>query len=204
MRSADPPGGSAPGASPPERPGFRQVGEEVAFRGFLLSVVEGHFVAPDGAPFERDIVRHPGAVAIVPVTAEGAVVLLRQYRGAVDRWILEIPAGTRDVDGEPTEVTTARELAEEAGYAADQLTLLAVILNSPGFCDESTWVYLATGLHAVEPARDGFEEQHLSVEEIPLDDFDAMVDDGTIADAQTILGVGLARRRLVASGAPPA
>jgi ADP-ribose pyrophosphatase len=179
------------------------VGEDVAFTGFLLSVVEGKFLAPDGSAFERDIVRHPGAVAIVPVTSDGEVVLLHQYRGAVDRFILEIPAGTRDVDGESTEATAARELAEEAGYAADRLTLLAVILNSPGFCDEATWIYLATGLHAVPPARDGFEERYLTVREVPLDDFDAMVDDGSIVDAQTILGVGLARRRLLASGGTP-
>jgi ADP-ribose pyrophosphatase len=172
------------------------MGEDVAFRGFLLDVVEGHFLAPDGTPFDRDIVRHPGAVAIVPVTADGAVVLLHQYRGAVDRFILEIPAGTRDVEGEPTEVTAARELAEEAGFAATQLTLLAVILNTPGFCDEATWIYLATGLHPVPPARDGFEERYITVREVPLDDFDAMVDDGSIVDAQTILGVGLARRHL--------
>jgi 8-oxo-dGTP pyrophosphatase MutT (NUDIX family) len=177
------------------------VGEEVAFRGFLFSVVDGRFLAPDGTPFERDIVRHPGAVAIVPVTAEGGVVLLHQYRGAVDRFILEIPAGTRDVDGEPTEVTAARELAEEAGFAAGQLTLLAVILNTPGFCDEATWIYLATELRPVPPAREGFEERYLTVREVPLDEFDAMVDDGSIVDAQTILGVGLARRRL-ANGAP--
>ncbi len=180
------------------------MGEDVAFRGFLLSVVEGRFRAPDGTPFERDIVRHPGAVAIVPVTAANAVVLLHQYRGAVDRWILEIPAGTRDVDGEPPEVTAARELAEEAGYAAGELTLLAVILNTPGFCDEATWIYLATGLRAVPPARDGFEERYITVREVPLEEFDAMVDDGSIVDAQTILGVGLARRRLLAAGATPA
>jgi 8-oxo-dGTP pyrophosphatase MutT (NUDIX family) len=201
--SAEPPGGSPTEESAPGRAGFRQVGEDVAFEGFLLSVVQGRFLAPDDRPFKRDIIRHPGAVAIVPVTEDGEVVLLHQYRGAVDRWIFEIPAGTRDVDGEPTEGTAARELAEEAGYAADRLTLLAVILNSPGFCDEATWIYLATGLRAVPPARDGFEEHYLSVVEVPFDQFDAMVDDGSIADAQTILGVGLARRRLAASGDTP-
>jgi len=184
---------------PPER-GFRQLGEEVAFRGFLLDVVEGTFEAPDGTRFERDIVRHPGAVAVVAVNADGAVVLVHQYRGAVDRWILEIPAGTRDVDGEPPEETAQRELAEEAGFRADRLVFLAEILNSPGFCDESTGIYLATGLHAVPDHRDGVEERHLTVVEVPLGDIDAMVDDGSIVDAQTILGVGLARRRLAEGG----
>jgi ADP-ribose pyrophosphatase len=178
------------------------VGEEVAFSGFLLAVVEGRFVAPDGTEFQRDIVRHPGAVAVVPVTDHGAVILLRQYRAAVDHFILEIPAGTRDVAGEPTEVTAARELEEESGYGADRLTFLAEILNTPGFCDESTWIYLATGLHAVPDGRHGVEEEYLSVVEVPLDEFDAMVDEGAIKDAQTILGVGLARRRLADTGVP--
>jgi 8-oxo-dGTP pyrophosphatase MutT (NUDIX family) len=178
--------------------GFRPVSEEVTFRGYLLTVVEGTFEAPDGTRFERDIVRHPGAVAVVALTDGGGVVLVRQYRAAVDRWILEIPAGTRDVADEPAEETARRELAEEAGYAADRLTFLAEILNTPGFCDESTCVYLATGLRRVAPARHGVEEDHLTVEEVDLEHFDAMVDEGAVVDAQTILGVGLARRRLAA------
>ena len=179
---------------------FRQIGEQEVFRGFLLSVVDAAFEAPDGSRFERDIVRHPGAVAVVPITDGGEVVLLRQYRGTVDRWILEIPAGTRDVDGEPVEETAARELAEEAGYAAGRLEPLAEILNTPGFCDEATSIFLATGLRPVPPGREGAEERFLEVEQIPLGQFDAMVDEGKIVDAQTILGVGLARRRLAESG----
>ena len=72
-------------------------------------------VDPDGEPFERFIVHHPGAVAIVPVDADRRVTLVRQYRAAVDRMVLEAPAGTCDVDGEPPEATARRELAEEAG-----------------------------------------------------------------------------------------
>ena len=179
------------------------MGERAVFDGFLLSVVEGTFEAPDGSRFERDIVRHPGAVAVVPLTDRGGVVLVRQYRGTVDRWILEIPAGTRDVDGEPPERTAARELAEEAGYAAEQLEFLAEILNTPGFCDEATSLYLATGLRPVPPEREGVEERYLEVVEVPLEGFDALVDEGAIVDAQTILGVGLARRRLHETGRTP-
>ena len=82
-------------------------------------------------------------------------------------------------------------------------TLLAVILNTPGFCDEATWVYLATGLRRCRPARDGFEERILRSRRCRSHDFDAMVDDGTIVDAQTILGVGLARRPAGRPGARP-
>ena len=114
----------------------------------------------------------------------------------MDGWLLEIPAGTRDVDGEPSEETARRELAEEVGLAADRLERLVRTANTPGFCDEFTDIYLATGLRPVASDRQGAEERFMEVVEVPLDRFDPMVDDGSIVDAQTILGVGLARRRL--------
>jgi ADP-ribose pyrophosphatase len=161
-------------------------------------MVRATFVDPDGTPFERDIVRHPGAVAVVAVTDDDAVVLVRQYRPAVERWLYEIPAGTCDVAGEAPEVTAGRELAEETGRSAGALRLLTRCLNTPGFCDEVTTIYLATGLARVDDDRQGIEERFLTVEELPLDRFDDLVDDGTIVDAATILGVGLARRHLAA------
>jgi 8-oxo-dGTP pyrophosphatase MutT (NUDIX family) len=121
---------------------------------------------------------------------------VHQYRPALDGWILEVPAGTCDVEGEPDDVTARRELAEEVGYAAAELDLLARCAVTPGFCDEFTSVYLATGLTPVPTDRQGIEERHMRVEPIPLARFDQLVDDGAIVDATTILGVGLARRRL--------
>ena len=184
---------------------FRRLGEHELYRGPLITVARGTFEAPDGSTFQRDVVHHPGAVSVVPVLGaeSGEVLLVRQYRAPVDRVVLEIPAGKRDVAAERPTDTARRELIEEVGQRAGRLELLAEFYNSPGFCDEATWIYLATGLHAVPPARDGFEERYLTVREVPLDDFDAMVDDGSIVDAQTILGVGLARRRLLASGGTP-
>ena len=142
------------------------------------------------------MVRHPGAVAVVAISDDRSVVLVRQYRPALDQWILEIPAGTCDVAGEEAEVTARRELAEEVGYAADRLELLTRCAITPGFCDELSRVYLATGLHRVPLDRRGIEERYMRLEHVPLSRFDAMVDDGTVIDATTILGVGLARRRL--------
>ncbi len=184
----------SPSGSP--EPTFSQVGERVAYHGWFISVSKATFRGPGGATFERDVVRHPGAVAIVPVTAEGSVVLVRQYRPAVDRELLEVPAGTCDVVGEPRQRTAHRELGEEAGLAAASLEHLATCLNTPGFCDESTTIYLATDLHAVERDPQGVEEGELRVEEIPLRRFDVLVDRGVVVDAVTVLGVGLARRRL--------
>lgn len=175
--------------------GFRFRGETTRSDGWRIRLVTATFESPDGEKFTRDVVRHPGAVAIVPVTDEGSVVLVRQYRGPVDRELLEIPAGTRDVPGEPAEGTAARELQEETGLRADRLERLCTFYNSPGFCDEETVLFLATGLHEVPDGRDGVEERHMVREEIMLDDVDALIATGTV-DGQTVLGLLLARDRL--------
>jgi 8-oxo-dGTP pyrophosphatase MutT (NUDIX family) len=156
-------------------------------------VVKATFEAPDGTEFTRDVVRHPGAVAVVPVTDDGRVLLVRQYRGPVDRELLEIPAGTRDVDGEPPEQTARRELTEEVGVRADELRLLATVLNSPGFCDEETLIFLATGLEPGELARHGEEERFMKVVEVSLGEVDGLISSGRLIDAQSVLGLVLAR-----------
>jgi len=192
--SAEPAGPDTAGAD--DLPLFRSTGETLIHQGWVVALYRGEFVDPAGARFERDIVRHPGAVAVVAVTDQGSVVLVHQYRPAVDRWLLEVPAGICDVAGEERAATARRELAEEAGYAASDLTLLTHCLLTPGFCDEVSSVYLATGLRPVPLDRQGIEEGSMRVVEVPLSNFDAMVDDGSIVDATTILGVGLARRRM--------
>lgn len=181
---------------PRDLPPFRPISESVVHRGWLVTFNRARFVDPDGVAFDRDIVRHPGAVAMVAITDSDTVILVHQYRPALDRWLLEIPAGTCDVDGEPDEVTARRELAEEAGMSAGSLTLLARCAITPGFCDEISSVYLCTDLAPVPVDRQGTEERFMRVEEVPLSEFDTMVDAGTIVDATTILGVALARRHL--------
>jgi ADP-ribose pyrophosphatase len=159
-------------------------------------MVTARFADPAGEEFTRDVVRHPGAVAVVPVTEAGGVLLLRQYRGSLDREVLEIPAGTRDVEGEPAEVTARRELEEEAGVRARTMRHLVSTANTPGVCDEMTEVYLATGLEAVPTDRHGAEELAIEVVEVALADADDMIASGEIFDAQTIIGLLLARRAL--------
>ena len=198
MPSADPAGsaGGAPPGPDADLPRFAAIGEEVVHRGRIITVTRSRFVDPDGRAFERDVVRHPGAVAMVAVTGADAVVLVHQYRPAVDRWLLEIPAGTSDVEGEDPAEAARRELAEEAGYAAEEMTLLTRCAITPGFCDEFSSVFACTGLTPVPVDRQGTEERFMRIEEVPLSRFDGLVDAGLIVDATTILGVGLARRRL--------
>lgn len=176
--------------------GFEKLSEEERTRGWRFTVARARFRAPDGTDFERDIVHHPGAVAVVPLHDDGSVTLLRQYRAALEADLLEIPAGIRDVEGEDDATTAARELAEEAGLAAGRLEPLIGFHNSPGFCDESVAVFLATELRPVADDRQGVEEQVMTIERMPLAEALDQIDEGRITDAKTIIGLqAVARRR---------
>jgi ADP-ribose pyrophosphatase len=176
---------------------FRRLAERELYRGPLISVANGTFEAPSGERFDRDIVHHPGAVSVVPLLADGrTVVLVRQYRAAVDRELLEIPAGKRDVAGEPPAATAARELEEEIGMRAGRLTKLAEFFNSPGFCDEHSTVFLAHELSEVTASAQGVEEQHMTVERIDLAVIGDLIAAGDLIDAKSIIGLCLARQLL--------
>jgi len=177
-------------------PGFRRVSEEELLRAWLFRVDRFHLLDPDDKPFDRFVIRHPGAVTIVPVHDDGTVTLVRQYRAPVDTLVLEIPAGTRDKDGESPEATARRELAEEAGLEATYWELLLGTWNSPGISDQQTLIYLATGLSSIPARPDGVEEGYMTVETIHLDDVDALVAAGSLKDETTVLGLYLARQRL--------
>jgi ADP-ribose pyrophosphatase len=182
---------------------FRRLAETEVHRGHIWRVVVADFEAPDGARFERDIVRSPGAVAVVPVTFDASgramVTLMRQYRAAFERDLLEVPAGMRDVPGEPAEETGRRELIEEVGLAAGEMELLTEMIQSPGMSDSVCAIYLATGCRPVERSVHGPEEQYSEVFALPLDEAVAMVGRGEITDAKSALGLLLADRRLAAS-----
>lgn len=185
------------GLAPWPRPAFRQIDEELVHQAWFVRMVRANFEGPDGQVFDRTIVRHPGAVAIVAVNDAHEVLLVHQYRPAVDRWVLELPAGTCDVHGEPAEESARRELAEEVGVTASRFELLTRCLITPGFCDEYSSIFLARDLQPVPTSRHGAEEESLAVVPVPLETFDEWVDNGIIIDACAILGVSLARRRLL-------
>lgn len=180
--------------------GFRRLGERLVHQGHIWRVVVADFEAPDGSTFHRDVVRSPGAVGVLPLLfdAEGApsVVLVEQYRPAFERTIIEIPAGMRDVPGEPPEQTAARELVEEAGLRAGRLDLIGEILPSAGMTDSVTTIFLATECEPTERDLQGPEEEHMQVRHVPLAEALTMVDDGRITDAKTVVALLAADRRL--------
>ncbi len=167
-------------------------------RGHIWHVAVATFEGPDAERFERDVVRSPGAVGIVPLLLDhGAptVVFVRQYRGPFDRFVLEIPAGMRDVADEPPELTASRELAEEVGLAAGRLDHLTEFYPSAGMNDSTLHLYLATDLTPVPREAHGPEEAHMEVLRIPLAEAVEMVTNGEIHDAKTVIGLLLVDRR---------
>ena len=174
---------------------FRRVGEEVLHDGWL-TVVKGTFEGDDGSTFEREYVKHKGAVAVVALDGSD-VVLVRQYRAALDSLLLEIPAGLLDVEGEAPEAAARRELEEEVGLrAVGDLELLTRYHVGAGFSDHTVTIYLARATEACDLDRQGPEEQEMSVERIAVGDVPALVEGGSITDSKTIIGLLLAHGRL--------
>jgi ADP-ribose pyrophosphatase len=189
-------------SSPP--PAFRRLGERTVHEWGIWRLVAADFESPDGERFDRHIVRSPGAVAIVPLLfdAEGqpSVVLVDQYRPAFDHTVLELPAGMRDVEGEPPEVTAQRELAEEVGFEAGRLTFLTEYLPSPGMTDATMQLYLATDLRPVPRDVHGPEESHMAVVHLPFEEALRQVRAGEIVNAAAVIGLLLVAERLDMNG----
>jgi 8-oxo-dGTP pyrophosphatase MutT (NUDIX family) len=183
--------------------GFRLLASETIYEGRVISLRRDTVAMPGGGDSVREVVSHPGAVAVVALDAEDRVVLVRQYRHPVGGYLWELPAGLRDEDGEPPLETAKRELAEEALLAAERWSLLTTICSSPGFCDELVLVYLAEGLSAVDRPV-GFTVEHeeldMTVERVPLAEAVQRVFDGGIRNSSAV--VGLLAAAQVRSGAP--
>jgi 8-oxo-dGTP pyrophosphatase MutT (NUDIX family) len=173
---------------------FRVVDTATRARSTFLELVEATIESDDGHTFLRSIVRHPGAVTVVPVTDEGEVLLVRQYRAAAGRELLEAPAGKRDVEGEPPEETGRRELEEEVGHTAGRMILLAEAFTSPGFCDEYAYIYAALDLTPLATTHAATaEEAAMTVERVSLADVDDLIARRELVDATTIIALLLAR-----------
>jgi ADP-ribose pyrophosphatase len=163
------------------------------YRGRKIGLRVDRVRLADGRETTREVVFHPGAVAIVPLLPDGRVIMVRQYRHATGEVLLELPAGTRDQPGEAPIETAARELIEETGYRAGQLTHLADFYTAPGFCNELMSLFVATDLTPGDQHL--MHDEAIGVEAIALDAAHALIADGTIRDAKTIVGLLLVRGR---------
>lgn len=164
-----------------------QISTKDIFNGRILHVVEDGIRLPNGDESIREVIRHIGAVCVIPVFEDRTVVMERQYRYAVDKVMLEIPAGKLDSPDEDRLDAIKRELMEETGYTADNWIDMGIYYGTPAYSDEKITMYLATGLHAGEQKLD--DDEFLEVERIPLDDLVEKVLSGEIEDGKTQIAV---------------
>lgn len=165
---------------------------DVTHQGTLFTVEVLHFRDESGQ-YTREVVRHPGAVLVLPVLGDGRIVLIRNFRVAVDQRLWELPAGKLEPDESP-ETAAGRELVEETGYKAGRLDKLASFYTSPGFADELMHAYVAEDLTVVQ--RDLQPGEDIEVQEVQADEALAMVMDGRIVDGKTVASLLLwARKR---------
>jgi ADP-ribose pyrophosphatase len=149
------------------------------FEGKQISVDVEHW-----GGHEREVVRHPGAVAIVPIDVAGRVTLVRQLREPAGKRLLELPAGTREPDEEPL-ATAKRELVEEAGLGGGEWRLAATFFSTPGFCDELVHVYVAEGVE--ETQREPQEDEEIELVCVPVSGLESLLPE--IEDAKTLVGL---------------
>ena len=172
----------------------KQISTELLFDGTVLHVYKDDVQLPDGGTAVRELIKHIGAVCVIPVTDDGRVVLERQYRYPISRVVIEIPAGKLDYADEDRLEAAKRELHEETGLTADKWTDIGLYYPAPAYSDEKITMYLAQGLH--KGAQDLDEDEFLDVMTVPLAELVEDVMAGRISDAKTQTAVLKAARLL--------
>ncbi len=173
----------------------KTISGETIYEGKIITLRVEQVELPDGNQATRELIQHPGAVSIIPITADGKIVLVEQYRKALERTLIEIPAGKIDPGEEPA-VTAIRELEEETGYGAKEFTYIQSFATSPGFADEVIHMYLAQNLYAIENPAAGDEDEFIGLLEVTLEEAEEMVVSGKIYDAKTAFAVLYAKNLL--------
>jgi len=166
---------------------------ENVYKGKMLNLRIDTVELPDKKYSKREIVEHPGSVAIVPITEDNEIILVRQYRKAVESNLLEIPAGKLEVNEEPKE-TAIRELKEETGIKAKKLEYITEFYTSPGFSNEKMYLFLAMDLSmdVLEPA----DDEYIEITKVKIDKLANMIKKGEILDSKTMIGIYMAMEHL--------
>jgi ADP-ribose pyrophosphatase len=182
---------------------FAVLSSDTLYAGRVVALRLDQVLMPGGRTAGREVVEHPGSVAILPLHDDDSVVMIDQYRHPVGRRIRELPAGLLDAPGEDPVTTARRELVEEVGYTARNWSVLVDMVASPGFSDEAVRVFLACGLTEVgRPTGDDDEEADLHVVRLPMAEAVRQVLAGEIVSAPTVAGL-LALKARLADGVAP-
>ena len=166
---------------------FERLDRELVHKGHIISLYKDTLRTPEGKIVEFDYIGHQGAAAVVPVTADGKLLMVRQYRNALDRETLEIPAGGLDGPDEPTMKAAARELKEETGFFSDDLELLLTIRTTVAFCNEKIDIYVARNL--VPGTQDLDEDEFIESEAYTIDELCEKIYAGEIQDSKTVAAI---------------
>lgn len=168
----------------------RTMKSEKLYEGKIVNLRIDTIEMPEKRYSKREIIEHPGSVGIIAITPNNSLILVRQYRKAVEDFLLEIPAGKLEVNEEPRE-TAIRELREETGYEGREVKYLLDFYSSPGFTDEKVSIFLAEDLVKVGENPD--EGEFIEIEEVHIDDLSKMIEKGEILDSKTIIASYIAR-----------
>lgn len=166
---------------------LKRLSRELVYKGAIIDLYKDRVQAPDGNVQDYDFIGHKGAAAVMPVTDEGKILMVRQYRNALDRFTIEIPAGGLDGVDEPGIVCAARELEEETGYKSDNLEHLITVRTTIAFCNEKIEIYVARNLEKSHQHLD--EGEFVEAEEYTIDELVKMVYEGKIEDAKTVSSI---------------
>ena len=163
---------------------YERIDRELIHKGAIIDYYQDTIKIPNGNIAKWDYIKHKGAAAVVAVKDDGKLLMVRQFRNALDRETLEIPAGGLNSVDEPTDIAAARELEEEAGYTAGKLELLISIRTTVAFCDEKIDIYVATDLQRSKQHLD--EDEFLDVETYSIEELIQMIYDCKINDGKTV------------------
>ena len=166
----------------------KTISSKSIYEGKIISLCVEDVKLPDGNLAKRELIKHPGAVAVIPITADGKIVLVKQFRKALNRTLIEIPAGRIEVDEEP-QVTAQRELEEETGYGTSKITYIQSFATSPGFADEVIHLYVAEELFDIENPAEGDEDEFIELVEVTVEEAEKLVVSGEIYDAKTAFAI---------------
>lgn len=166
---------------------FERLGRSLVAHGAIIDYYQDTIKVPNGNIVKWDLIDHKGAAAVVPVDEQGRIVMVSQYRNALDRYTLEIPAGGLQSKEEPTKDAAARELAEETGYRSDHLELLLSIRTTVAFCNEKIDIYVAD--HLVPGSQHLDEDEFVNVKAYTLEELTEMIYSGKIQDSKTVAAI---------------
>lgn len=166
---------------------YKRLGRELVAKGAIIDYYQDTMLIPNGNTAKWDLIDHKGAAAVVAVRKDGKILMVRQYRNALERETLEIPAGGLNGKEEPTEHAAMRELEEETGYQCDHLELINSIYTTVAFCNEKIDIYLARNLRPGKQHLD--EDEFLNVEAYSPEELKQMIFECKIQDSKTICGI---------------